>query len=118
MSEPDGTELDETIKAIQKSIDNAAAGMASVLTPLPPPEPPEPPKEFDLTELHSITLDAVSWREAAAQKTIQLANNELREVERMKQELFRRAIMEFGVDTSQYSVSLNSKTRKLIVTPK
>ena len=101
MEELDEHALDATVEALKASLSET-----------------NETREIPLQEIHCVILDAIGWREASARKTIKLAEYELKAVNDMKAALFRRTIVELGVDTSLYKVEINSQTKQLIVKPK
>lgn len=82
-------------------------------THVPPPPPPPMPSEIPLQEYESLMVDAIKWREASAQKSLALANKELDDVGKMKQELIRRCVVKYGINTSEYNFSIDSGAKKL-----
>ena len=114
------TTPEEAAEQIQKSIESVKLKDIAELNVAP-----VPPQELPLNEAHGLILDLIRVKEDSADKTRELADktkaiadHENKEVSRMKQDLFRRVVIDMGVDTQKFKVQINSKTKKLMIEPK
>lgn len=74
----------------------------------------EKPRIISLNEYERLMIDAIKWREESARAYLKLGQKELDEVSRMKEDLFLRCKVQYGIpDEVEYKLDVGSKTLKI-----
>lgn len=75
-------------------------------------------KEVDLDPLASKWVDAIKYKQEAAQYMIKCAEGELRDVSNEKAQLLAYLVKVHGINTDKQDFSLNAKDKKFLVSDK
>lgn len=105
------TELKENVKDLHDRIENLGSSDKNT-QPIPQPDFPQ---EHELDQYESLYVDAILWREDAAQTKIKYAKTEIDSCKLMRQNLMTRLVARLGIDLETHSVSINQDTRRLTV---
>lgn len=83
-----------------------------LIPPTPPPLAPPPfPQEVPLPAEISLMIDMVNYKEIAARQAVKLANIELEDCGKIKNEIFRKTIEKLDIDTDKFKVTLDANKK-------
>lgn len=74
--------------------------------------------EFELDSFANIYLDAIGYREDAANLKVKLGANELEAVAHMRERLMQYLADKHGARPDTHEIKLDGKRRKLVITDK
>ncbi len=82
------------------------------------PALPNAPTEQDLDQFESMYVDAIVWREEAAELKVKLGKSEFEATKVMRQNLMTKIVARLNVDLNTQVVSINRDSRKVTILKK
>jgi len=107
-----GAAIKEKLTELQEQLDSVHASEKPGIN-LPPP--PELPADHDLDQFESLLVDAILWREDAAQTKVKFAKTELESCKMMRQNLMTKLVARLKINLDSHSVTINQDTRRATI---
>lgn len=112
MSEDLNETIQEHLDDLQETLSNIGEEKENISVDIPSPDFPT---EHDLDQFESLLVDAILWREDAAQTKVKFAKTELESCKLMRQNLMAKLVNRLEVGLETHTVSINQDTRKATI---